>query len=150
MGEHGLMGKQTMFDCSMKVPLVISGGDFAKGAKIDEKIYLQDIMPTCLELAGAQVPPYVVYKSLLPLLKGTENKPHYDSIYIAYTDTQRAVVMGDFKLIFYPQLNKYLLFDLKCDPFEICDVSTLPQNANTLALLKEELLKSEKRYAVAK
>lgn len=121
-GHHGLMGKQNMFDHSVRVPLMVVGKGVEAGAKIDTPVYLQDIMPTTLELAGASVPDHVKFNSLLPVLSG-QRKEQYDAIYGAYTATQRMITRDGFKLTLYPNVPKVLLFNLQDDPNELHDLS---------------------------
>ena len=138
VGQHGFMGKQNMFEHSMKVPLLAAGPGIPKGRRIDAPVYLQDIMPTALELAGMAVPPHVQFKSLLPLLRG-ERATQYDTIYGAYMQLQRMVRVGDMKLIWYPKPNVFLLFDLAKDPHELRDLAGDPAQRETLARLKRKL-----------
>ncbi|MEO8494519.1 MAG: sulfatase-like hydrolase/transferase [Planctomycetota bacterium] len=126
-GHHGLMGKQNMFDHSVRVPLMVVGKGVEAGARIDTPVYLQDIMPTTLELAGASVPDHVTFNSLLPVLSG-QRKQQYDAIYGAYTATQRMITDNDFKLILYPEVPQVLLFDLHGDPSELHDLSDVAQH----------------------
>ena len=51
MGQHGLVGKQSLYDHSIRVPMIISGPKIKKGSRINQDIYLQDIVPTSLDLA---------------------------------------------------------------------------------------------------
>ncbi len=118
VGQHGLMGKQNMFDHSVRVPLMVIGPKVAKNKKIDAPVYLQDIMATSLELSGAERPDYVQFKSLLPLIEGKAEQS-YEAIYGAYMDGQRMVTEGDYKLILYPKAPIVLLFNLKDDPREM-------------------------------
>ncbi|MEM8736201.1 MAG: sulfatase-like hydrolase/transferase, partial [Planctomycetota bacterium] len=53
-GHHGLMGKQNMYDHSLRVPFIAIGPDVAKNQTSPEPIYLQDVMATTLELAGVE------------------------------------------------------------------------------------------------
>lgn len=119
VGHHGLMGKQNLYDHSVRVPLMVCGPGIARGKRIDTPVYLQDIMPSTLELAGVEKPEHVQFRSLLPLMSG-ERKRNYDAIYGAYqSDLQRMITMGDHKLIMYPKLKKYKLFNVKRDPQEM-------------------------------
>ncbi len=138
VGQHGFMGKQNMFEHSLRVPLLAAGPGIPKGQRVNEPVYLQDIMPTALELAGAPVPGHVRFKSLLPLLRGGKG-PHYAAIYGAYMQLQRMVRVGDRKLIWYPQPNAFLLFDLAADPHECRDLAADPAHAPALAELKARL-----------
>lgn len=138
VGQHGFMGKQNMFEHSMKVPLLIAGPGIPKGRRVGTPVYLQDIMPTSLELAGAALPAHVRFKSLLPLLRG-ERDTQYDALYGAYMKLQRMVRVGDMKLIWYPEPNVFLLFDLKHDPHEMTNLAADPGHAETLTSLKRRL-----------
>ncbi|MGK0185495.1 MAG: arylsulfatase A-like enzyme [Verrucomicrobiales bacterium] len=123
VGQHGLMGKQNMFEHSVRVPYVIAGPGIAAGKTNSSPIYLQDTMATVLDLGGAEKPDYVQFNSLLPLVKGNASQHSYDAIYGAYTQSQRMVTMGKDKLILYPKIPKALLFDVKADPLEMVDLS---------------------------
>ena len=139
MGSHGLFGKQNLFDHSMKVPLIIVGPGLPKRKRIDSPVYMQDVMPTTLEMAGKEVPSHVQFKSLLPLLRG-ERTQQYDSIYAAYEQqSQRMVRCGDFKLIVYPAAKAILLYDLKNDPHETTNLADRPEHAQTVKELFAEL-----------
>ena len=138
VGQHGLMGKQNMYDHSVRAPLMIRGPGIPKDARIRTPVYLQDVMPTALELAGAEIPGHVRFRSLLPLLDGRRDH-NYEAIYGAYIDLQRMVTADGFKLIWYPRIDTYLLFDLENDPLEIENLSEDPQYAQRLAQMKAKL-----------
>jgi len=135
VGHHGLVGKQNMYEHSMRAPFIIKGPTVKKGGKVDSPIYLQDAMATTLEIAGIKQPSYISFKSLFPLLKDP-NSTLYDVIYGAYMGTQRMLVKGDWKIIVYPSLKKTKLFHLKEDPMEEKDLAALP----TYQKKKNELL----------
>ncbi len=69
VGHHGLIGKQSLFDHSMRVPFMAVGPGIPAGKKLDTPIYVQDVMATSLQLAGAERPAHVQFKSLMPVLK---------------------------------------------------------------------------------
>ena len=121
VGHHGLIGKQNLFDHSVRVPLIVSGPGVEKGKSSNAPVYLQDIMTTSLELGEVAVPDHVQFRSLMPVVRG-ESKG-YDAIYGAYLKSQRSVVKDGFKLILYPNVPKVLLFDLNSDPQEMNDIS---------------------------
>lgn len=74
MGQHGLMGKQNQYDHSIRVPFMVVGPGVDAGRVIDEPIYLQDVRPTALALAGITTPEHVEFQNLLPLLRGEPNR----------------------------------------------------------------------------
>lgn len=140
LGHHGLVGKQNMYEHSMRAPFIITGPEVKSGKKIDTPIYLQDAMATSLELAGVQKPNFVEFKSVIPLMRNF-NEKSYDAIYGAYTGTQRMIIVGDWKLIVYPKLKKNKLFNLANDPLEIKNLALNPKYAKKL---KEILTALEK------
>ncbi|RMG02309.1 MAG: choline-sulfatase [Planctomycetota bacterium] len=142
VGHHGLMGKQNMFEHSLRPPLIVVGPDVPAGKRIDTPVYIQDIMATSLELAGARNTDHVEFKSLMPVIRG-EKKSLHDVIYGAYLDKQRAVIKDGWKLIYYPAVPKYLLFNLNDDPDEMNDLSEKPEFAAKLAELKKLLAEQE-------
>lgn len=125
VGHHGLLGKQNMYDHSVRVPLMLSGPGIPSGRRIDTPVYLQDVMPTSLGWAGLDVPAQVAFKSLTPLL-ADESHPHYEAIYGAYVDRQRMVTQDGFKLIYYPTSETTLLFDVTNDPLETKNLADNP------------------------
>lgn len=122
VGQHGLVGKQNMYDHSVRVPFIIAGPGVVAGKKISAPIYLQDVMPTTLELAGVPKPEHVDFKSLLPLLRG-QTSEHYEATYGAYLELQRMVTDDGHKLILYPNLQVWRLYDLVNDPHEQHDLA---------------------------
>jgi arylsulfatase A-like enzyme len=125
VGRHGFMGKQNMYEHSVRVPLIIVGPGIPAGQRIDERVYLQDVMPTTIELAQVDIPPFVEFRSLMPLIRG-ETDRHYDAIYGAYLERQRMVIQNNWKLIVYPTVPIIRLYDLTNDPQELNDLADEP------------------------
>ena len=70
LGEHGHWQKQTLFENSTRVPLIISyPGIRNKGKKSNSPVELIDLYPTLMDLAGITTPKHVVGKSLVPIIK---------------------------------------------------------------------------------
>ncbi|MEO7649989.1 MAG: sulfatase-like hydrolase/transferase [Bryobacteraceae bacterium] len=130
VGQHGLLGKQNLYDHSMRVPLVIAGPGVPKGKKTDAMCYLLDVYPTLCDLTGTKIPATVEGKSLVPLLNDPKAKVR-DSAFFAYRDFQRAVRTGRWKLILYNVNGKQTaqLFDLQRDPLEMRNLAGRPENA---------------------
>jgi len=145
VGRHGLMGKQNMYEHSLRVPLIMSGPGMPAGTKIDTPVYLQDVMPTVLELAGVAPPAEVEFKSLLPLIANPD-QPHHEAIHAAYLDLQRMVRVGQHKLVHYPAIDKTLLFDLAADPHELHNLADDPAHAATRARLWDALLEAQRAW----
>lgn len=119
VGRHGLMGKQNLYDHSVRIPLIISGRGIAENATRDDFVYLLDLFPTLCDAAGIQIPTSVEGKSFFSALKG-EKCNNREDLYFAYTNLVRAVKDRDFKLIEYRKARgSSQLFDLKNDPNEL-------------------------------
>lgn len=145
IGEHGLIGKQNMYDHSMRVPLMVVGPNIPAGKKIDSDIYLQDIMATSLELAGIKKPEYIEFNSFLDLAKGKKQKSDYESIYGVYRNNmQRMIRKGDYKLILYPKSKKILLYNLEGDPSERKDLASNTEYSTKIKSLFKDLIQLQK------
>jgi choline-sulfatase len=120
VGKHGLLGKQNMYDHSVRVPFTVVGPGVAKGATNDAPIYLQDVVPTSLDWAGAKVPEHVQFESIQPHLMGTGKARDY--IYGAYLAKQRSITADGYKFILYPDAKKARLYHVAEDPHELVDL----------------------------
>lgn len=146
VGHHGLIGKQNMYDHSVRVPLMVMGPGIPAGQTLDSDVYLQDVMATSLELAGIAKPGFVEFNSFLAQAKGTATKGAYDAIYGAYVDLQRMVRKDGFKLIVYPKINRIRLFDLTEDPLEMNDLAEDPAYAEKVKSLLVELIQLQQEF----
>ncbi len=145
LGSHGLLGKQNLYEHSMRAPLLLSGPGVPRGATSDAFCYLYDVFPTVCSLAGVPVPEGVEGRSLGPVLAGKEKKSR-DAIFCAYRDVQRSVRNERWKLLRYPQINTSQLFDLSEDPDEMRDLAADP--AQTVRLREmTALLDAEQKRA---
>ncbi len=140
IGRHGLLGKQSQFDHSVRPPFMIVGPNVPRGARVNADIYLQDAMATSLELAGIEKPDYVYFNSIMDLAKGIRTESHYDAIYGGYINYQRMIRKDGFKLMVYPKLNKMLLFDMVNDPEEMIDLAENPDYQEKIDFLFKDLL----------
>jgi arylsulfatase A-like enzyme len=144
VGHHGLMGKQSMFDHSVRPPLVINGPRIPKGEQRDQNVYMQDVMATAYELAGIKKPAHVFFNSLMPVIRDKNKRSNYAAIYGSYTNTQRMVRTDKYKMIIYPAASKILLFDMVKDPEEMHDISDLDSSGPILKDLKIKILEQQK------
>jgi len=139
VGEHGLMGKQNMYDCSLRMPLLIAGPGIRAGQQIDELVYQHCLYATTCDLAGIAVPDSVQFPSLAPLLRGESRSP-YDAVFSYYINFQRMVRTKMHKLIVYPQAKRVQLFDIEKDPWEMHDLSEDANLTQTRHELVQRLL----------
>jgi len=127
VGHHGLFGKQNLYEHSLRVPFIVKGPGVNAGAKIDAPIYLQSVMATALDLAGADREG-VEFASVRPLLAREGNG--LEAVYGAYLDLQRAVIDDGWKLILYPKAKVARLYHLQKDPMEMTDLATDPAHVD--------------------
>ncbi|MGB3586692.1 MAG: sulfatase-like hydrolase/transferase [Tunicatimonas sp.] len=147
VGRHGLLGKQNMYDHSVRVPLMLVGPKIPANQRIDADVYLQDVMATSLELANISKPNYVEFTSLLNLAQGRTDTGAYEAIYGAYINYQRMIRKDGMKLIVYPDINQVLLYDLQQDPHETTNLADDPAYADQVASLFQDLQALQQQYA---
>jgi arylsulfatase A-like enzyme len=148
VGQHGLLGKQNLYEHSIRVPLIFSGPGIPKNKKSDAFVYLSDIAPTIYEYLGLGEPATVEGRSLLPVIKG--GKPSVrNSIYNVYGHWSRSLKTEDgFKLILY-NVNgevRTQLFNLKDDPWEINNLASKKSYQQKIGTMRS-ILKMEMTLA---
>lgn len=146
LGEHGLFGKQNLYEFGgMHVPCVIAGPGIPKG-RSDALVYLMDLFPTLCDFGGAPIPAAVEGRSLASIARGKATKVR-DVLYTGYRDCQRALLDGRWKLIRYPLVDRTQLFDLSVDPRELNNLAANPAHAARVAAMTELLQKEMRSYA---
>lgn len=146
IGDHGFIGKQNMYDASMRVPLIIAGPGIKKGC-CNKLVYLQDAMATALDMAGSPHLKDVDFKSLLPLAKGEKDKEEYcteDAVYGAYINFQRMIRTDRYKMIIYPEINMVRFYDLKKDPMEKTDLAASGKYKKEMDKMLDILIRKQK------
>ena len=152
LGQHGLMGKQNIYDHSVRIPLIMTGPGIPKNELREQFCYLHDIFPTLCDMLDFKVPETVEGVSLLPALQ--DNKDVREQLFFAYKDVQRSIKEGDFKLIEYvvPNKSMYLpkerrgeyitttqLFNITEDPLEMNNLAGNTEYHETLKDLRNKL-----------
>lgn len=128
VGEHGLLGKQNQYECSMRMPLIVRGPGIQPGKVVDEFVYQHCMYATTCDLAGVPIPPHVQFPSLAPMLHQDAAPPLYDAMFGWLNVLQRSVRTKRYKLIFYTQIKRYQLFDIQKDPWEMHDLIDDPEH----------------------
>lgn len=161
MSDHGEMHmehrqhlKNSMFEGSSRVPLLIAGpgttpghgtrGAFEYGKVVKDLVSLVDLYPTFVDAAGGALPADLAGQSLLPYVTGASAPKaggHVVSMYMANMANTNAFMIrkGPWKYIAYGRFGptwyrSYMpqLFNLDSDPSELRDVA-----ANNSAIVQE-------------
>ncbi len=124
------MYKSYTHEGGISTPLIVHYPKLIKKAfQTDQVGHIMDIMPTCLDLAGATYPKSfnsntikpVEGKSLMPILKGSSRKSHE---FIAWEHfDSRAIRKDNWKLVWSRENKKWELYDLAKDRSEMNDLS---------------------------
>jgi arylsulfatase A-like enzyme len=125
MGEHHFFGHvESLTDEQIHVPLIVklprADPRTAELARAAEKLVTQlDLVPTMLEAIGLPG---------LPGQRGTALFAPHDSVHLAQTSRPEAkkdqIALRDerFKLIYFPEEERFAMYDLAADPGELVDV----------------------------
>ena len=141
LGQHGLMGKQNMYEHSVRIPCLWRGPGVPAGRKSSRLVQHMDMLPTLCSLTGIPGPPRVHGQ---PLFEGSMESR--TAILSVYKNLQRCVMENDLKLIQYfgaqdgrAKLSYEQLFDVQADPFETHNLAFAPAYGGELARLRRAL-----------
>ncbi|CAN5454797.1 sulfatase-like hydrolase/transferase [soil metagenome] len=142
-GRHGLMGKQNLYE-EFKSPLIIAGPGVPHGDSA-ALVYLFDLFPTLCGMAGIDIPKSCEGVNLQYVMKG-EGADTRPVLFAPYKDVQRMVRDERWKLISYPKIGRFQLFDLKDDPWEIHDLADDRAHEQQLNTMKSKLTSEQARW----
>ncbi|MEQ8785462.1 MAG: sulfatase-like hydrolase/transferase [Pirellulaceae bacterium] len=138
VGSHGIRGKQNMYEHTVNVPLIFAGPGIPPGERRDAQAYLRDLFPTTCAMAGVEIPETVEGRSLAGVIAG-EEKSVYPHVFCYFRDKQRMLRTDRWKVVYYPHLDRYQLFDLKNDPLEMNDLSGDAAHRETFDEMRRKL-----------
>lgn len=151
IGDHHLWRKTYAYEGAAHIPLIVRLPKAMRaaaeaGSVVDRPVCLQDIMPTVLDAAGADIPPTVDGRSLLPLVRGEAAAPWREFVHgehcTCYSEEQEMQYLTDgrWKYIWFPRLDTEQLFDLRSDPGECTDLSGREEFGSDLARWRSRLI----------
>lgn len=170
LAEHGLVGKNVLFEGSVHIPLLVRFPGRVAAAKYDQLVGAIDLLPTLLDLCGIPISKHVQGQSFAPLITGRAD--HYtprESIYCeniipeVFAPPNRighrsyhpyvpgvgedGILHPDAKMVRTRRwkLNYYPtcdgeLYDLENDPGETRNLWADPKYADVLQSLRQNLL----------
>jgi choline-sulfatase len=142
LGDHNLFRKTFAYEASARVPFLAkapASWNYPSQIESLAPVGWQDIMPTLLDAAGAEIPATVTGKSLLPLLRGETKKKPREILHGEHSPCYRLedgvqfLTDGHMKYIWYTQTGQEQLFDLDNDPSELCDLARRDDSTGVLA-----------------
>ena len=98
-GAHKVFGKQTFYEGSARVPLLIEGSGIPHGACVESLCSLIDVAPTLCDAAGLDQVQCFEGQSLLPLSAAGDSDRRVISEYCYPDGPARMLRQGEWKLI---------------------------------------------------
>ena len=145
--DHHMFRKSRPYEGSCHIPLFITAGknvlpDLKAGTACHSIAELRDIMPTLLDIAGAEIPSSVDGCSLLPLTEAPDKVQrswlHGEH---SYGEFSNHWIERD-KFIWHSQSGTEQYFDLSSDPHELSDLIDDPRYAERISELRSRLILS--------
>ena len=118
VGQHGLLGKQNLYEHSIKVPFLMRGPQVPTNVQSDAFCYLYDLAPTLCDMLGMPIPSSFEGKSFWSTVINGDS--HRNTVFSAYKNKHRSIRDNRYKLIQYYLGDEIIkqMFDLVSDPLE--------------------------------
>lgn len=158
MGDHNILEKAVLYEESVRVPMLIKVPWISTGkTDVKGRFSLVDLVPTLLDLIGADVPDHLHGRSRLPVLQGSDTlagndvvvewngrnlEPsqkgeEFDRIQNAW---KRSLITADGWKLNVGMDDRGELFDLNSDPAELRNLIDSPDHANRKSDLLARLI----------
>lgn len=151
MGEHGMWWKNDMFDCSARVPLIVSWPKrWAGGQRRTQACSLLDLVQTLASIGDGHTPDDWNGNSMLPWLDNPKShwKDFALSEYYAHNISSGYVMArsANWKYTYHTTIDKNhgperQLYDLSADPHEFHNLAAAPEHKELIALLDNRIEK---------
>ena len=143
LGARGLWGKSTLYEESARIPMLVAGPGIAPGV-CDTPVDLLDLFPTILQCTGIDPAPEMDQRpgqslTQIAVLPVQRERVILSEYHAAGSNTAAFMLRkGRYKYIHYVR-HAPELFDLQADPEELHDLAGLPEFADILAEMEDEL-----------
>ena len=146
LGEHGLWQKQSLFEESARVPLIVSAPGIDGGRVSKAPVGLIDLYPTLTELCGVKAPENLQGQSLVPMMNDTANLGRGYTISQVMRATQKRKFFGyslrtpRWRYTEWDDAQKGReLYDHDADPKEQTNLASNAEHASTIEQLSATL-----------
>ena len=140
LGEKGVSGKNTLWERSTRVPLIMAGPGMMAAAKCNRPVELIDLYPTLAELCKLPAPKNQDGHSLAPLCKDARAERAWPAI-TTHGPNNHTVRSEQYRYIRYADGSEEL-YDLQNDPNEWANLAADPRHTTTKQDLAKHLPKS--------
>lgn len=130
LGEHGLWGKETLFEQATRVPLAVRvPGAAGNGRACSAIVELVDVVPTILDLCGIERPAHLNGEGFAPLLQQPEQSWKQAAFSVCSRSREivgRSVRSDRYRWSIWTRLDgghEFELYDLAEDPWEHVNVA---------------------------
>ena len=137
--------KSTMYEGSVRIPMIAAGPDIPAGKRVKEATSILDLYPTLLDFYGLEATPAEKELPGVSLVKtmngeGDPERCIFSEYHCSgYANSVFMLRKGDYKLVKYAEDDRCQLFNLKEDPDEKNDLGQSEQHQAIVADLLEEL-----------
>lgn len=159
LGDHQLGEKELFYEQAVRIPLIIydpdEAADMTRGRVEPRLVEGVDVLPTCLEALGIELPTHLVEgRSLLPIVRGRTQgwrECAFSELDYAFRDARRELARAPgecyawmartarWKYVHYQGLRPQL-FDLHNDPSEFVDLGDDAGYGHARCEMRERLL----------
>ena len=146
MGEHGMSGKNFLYEPAYRVPFVIRHpGIIPAGTNIEAMISTVDVMPTLLDLVGVAASGREEGQSAAAMIRGAQAHPDWPTRVFThpYGYNRVACFSPEYELG-YDYGGEPVLFDRRNDPQQVANLYHDPRDADIISELRSEM---EAHYA---
>ncbi|MBO0774202.1 MAG: sulfatase-like hydrolase/transferase [Actinobacteria bacterium] len=145
--------KRSPHDASIRVPTVLRGPGFDGGGRVTKPVTTVDLPPTLLDAAGLPVPAEMQGRSVLPLLRGSDDWPEEAFIQVSESQVGRAVRTGRWLYAVRapdadgwrdPGADRYTedcLYDLRADPDQLTNLIGSAAHLEVADVLRGRLIR---------
>jgi arylsulfatase A-like enzyme len=130
LGEKGITGKNSLWERSTRVPLILAGPGVAKGARCDRPVELLDLYPTLIELCALSPHAGLEGHSLGPQLRDARAPRPWPAL-TTHNQYNHAVRSERWRYIRYADGSEEL-YDHRSDPNEWTNLAKDPKYADVL------------------